>query len=124
MGSLIEVNDTLRITKAQGFPTELNIERHLRKPFKLSEFVGKVFEFKAKPRIRVYKQPPVRNFLVEDLEGRWLYWGRCHILEITHDYVKGETSGKYKIIALNTPEEMKKSFELIDFDRPELNYFA
>ncbi|HVO86240.1 MAG TPA: hypothetical protein VMT23_00715 [Candidatus Binatia bacterium] len=124
MGSFIEINDTLRITKEQGFPAELDIEKHLQKPFKLADFEDKVFQFKSKPSIRVYKQPPVRNFLVEDIGGKWLYWGRCYILEITHDYVKNETSGKYKIIALNSPEEMKQSFELIDFDRPELNYFS
>jgi len=123
MGSFIEINDTLRITKEQGFPTELDVTKHLTSPFKLEDFKDKTFKFKSKPAIRVYKIPPVRNFLVEDLGGKWLYWGRCHILEITHDYVKNETSGKYKIIALNSPEEMKQSFELIDFDRPELNYF-
>jgi len=123
MGSFIELNDTLRITKEQGFPAELDIQRHLQNPYKLEDFKDRVFEFKAKKDIRVYKIPPVRNFFVEDLDGKWLYWGRCHIIEINHDYIKQETSGKYKIIALNTPEQMKESFNLIDFDRPELNFF-
>ena len=122
MGSFIEINDTLRITKEQGFPAELDIQKHLEKPYKLDDLKDRVFEFRAKPKIRIYKIPPVRNFLVEELDGKWLYWGRCHILEIRHDYAKEETSGKFKVIAINTPEEMKESFKLID-SRAELNYF-
>ena len=123
MGSFIEINDTLRITKEQGFPAGLDIKKHIEQPYKIEDFKNKIFEFKAKPKIRVYKIPPVRNFLVEDIDGKWLYWGRCHIIEINHDYLKQETSGKFKIIAINTPVQMKQAFELIDFDRPELNYF-
>ncbi|HLB66108.1 MAG TPA: hypothetical protein VJJ78_00730 [Candidatus Saccharimonadales bacterium] len=123
MGSFIEINDTLRISKEQGFPSGLDIEQHLENAYKLEDFKGKVFNFTAKPKIRVYKVPPVRNFLVEDLNGKWLYWGLCYILEITHDYEKQVTSGKFKIIRLNTPEEMKKAFDLADYGRPELNYF-
>ena len=123
MGSFIEINDTLRITKEQGFPAELGIQRHLENPYTFADVEGKVFEFTAKEKIRVYKQPPVRNFLAEDLDGKWLYWGLCYVLEVHHDYVKGVTSGKYKIIRLNTPEEMKQMFELAGFNRPELNYF-
>lgn len=123
MGSMIEINDTLRITKDQGFPAELDIVKHLKNPFKFEDVADKVFEFKAKEKIRVYKQPPVRNFLVEDLGGKWLYWGLCYILEVKHDYVNGVTSGKYKIIRLNSPEEMKQAFKLTDFGRPALNYF-
>lgn len=123
MGSFIEINDTLRITKEQGFPAELAIEKHLQHPYTLADVEDKVFEFKAKEKIRVYKQPPVRNFLAEDLDGKWLYWGLCYVLEVHHDYVNGVTSGKYKIIRLNTPEEMKQMFALTDYNRPELNYF-
>jgi hypothetical protein len=122
MGSFLEINDTLRITKEQGFPSALDVKKHLEKPYKYEDFKDSVFEFKDKPKIRIYKIPPVRNFLVEELDGKWLYWGRCHILEIHHDYINEMTSGKYKIIALNSPEEMKKSFDLID-SRPGLNYF-
>jgi len=56
----------------------------------------------------------VRNFLVEDIDGKWLYWGLCHILEIKHDYVNRTTSGKFKITYINTPDEMKTAFNLID----------
>ena len=122
MGSFIEINDTLRITKEQGFPAELDVTKHLQTPYKLDDFKDKVFEFKGKKDIRVYKILPVRNFLVEEIDGKWLYWGRCHIVEVHHDYVKGETSGKFKIIALNSPEQMKQSFDLID-SRPEFSFF-
>jgi hypothetical protein len=70
MGSLIEINDTLRITKEQGFPAELDITRHLKNPFTLEQVADKVFEFRAKPKLRVYKAPPVRNFLVQDIGGK------------------------------------------------------
>jgi hypothetical protein len=65
MGSLFETNDTLQLTKEQGFPIELNLELHLEKPYLLSDFEGKVFEFKNKPSVRLYHMPPVRNFLVD-----------------------------------------------------------
>lgn len=123
MGSYIEINDTLRITKNQGFPADLNLETHLENPYAVEAFTSKTFTFTAKPAIRNYQQPPVRNFLVEDLNGKWIYWGLIHILEITHDYVNKTTSGKYKIIYLNTPEEMQSVHHLID-QNPDTNYFT
>lgn len=123
MGSFIEINDTLRISKDQGFPAELSIEEHVKNPCNLEVVKDKIFEFKAKPKIRVYKIPPVRNLLVEDLNGKWLYWGLCHILEINHDYEKQETSGKFKIIRLNSQDEMKQMFKLTHFNKDEENYF-
>ena len=70
----------------------------------------------------MYQIPPVRCFLVEDLGGKWLYWGLCHIIELNLDYEKKTTSGKYKIIYLNSWEDMKKAYDLIDRN-PENNYF-
>lgn len=116
MGSFIEINDTLRITKEQGFPDFLDYDTHLKKPFTLKDVERKVFEFRDKPAIRIYKAPPVRNFLVEDIGGKWLYWGLVHIVEITHDYKKQTTSGKFTIIHLYTPEEMKQAQTIIDQD--------
>ena len=114
MGSFIVNNDTLQITKAQGFPAELDYAAHLVKPFKAEDFKDKIYEFKDKPLIRVYQRPPVRNFLVENIDGKWLYWGLAHILEVHHDYVNEITSGKYKITYINTPEEMKTAHNIID----------
>lgn len=123
MGGLIEINDTLLISKDQGFPRELDIATHLVKPYTTGDFIEKIFAFSGKPKVRVYKIPPVRNFLVEDIGGKWLYWGLVHIIEVTSDYVNQVTSGKFKIIYLNTPDEMKKAYELIDRN-PHNNYFA
>jgi hypothetical protein len=124
MGSYIEINDTLRINKEQGFPAELDLETHLKSPYQLKDVENKVFHFTSKPSIRIYKIPPIRNFLAEEIGDRWVYWGLCYVLEVTHDYEKEETSGSFKIIRLNTPDEMKEMFKLIHFANPELNYFT
>jgi len=114
MGSYIEINDTLQITKKQGFPKELDWKQHKKMPYNVEQFKDKIFEFKDKPNIRNYHMPPVRNFLVENIDGKWLYWGLVHILEIHHDYINKTTSGKFKIIHINTPEEMKMAHNVID----------
>ncbi len=114
MGSFIQINDTLQISKEQGFPKELDYEQHKIKPFTADDFKDKIFEFKDKPKIRIYKLPPVRNFLVQNINGKWLYWGLVHILKVHHDNVKQTTSGKFKIIYIYTPEEMKHAHKLID----------
>jgi hypothetical protein len=123
MGSIIEINDTLKLTKEQGFPSEFVLEEHLKNPYKTEDFSGRIFEFKNKDGIRIFQAPPVRNFLVENKEGKWIYWGLCHIVEITYDYKNKVTSGKFEIIYINTPEEMKKAHELIDRNQ-KTNYFS
>ncbi len=122
MGSFIEINDTLQISKEQGFPEELEFEQHKIKPFQASNFTDKVFEFKDKPKVRIYKLPPVRNFLVQNIGGKWLYWGLIHILKVVHDNVKQTTSGKFKIIYIYSPEEMKTAHRLID-RKKETDFF-
>ncbi len=114
MGSFIEINDTLQISKEQGFPAELDVTKHLEEAFVADNFSDKIFEFHSKPSIRLYQAPPVRNFLVENINGKWIYWGLVHVLETTHDYDKKETSGKFKIIYIYSPEEMRKAHDLID----------
>lgn len=123
MGSIIEINDTLQITAEQGFPEELNYERHKTNPFVAADFEGKIFEFKDKPKIRIYKLPPVRNFFVQNINGKWLYWGLVHIIEVTHDNIRGTTSGKFKIIYIYTPEEMEYAHRLIDRNK-ETDFFG
>ena len=114
MGSFIEINDTLQISIEQGFPKELDYEQHKIKPFTADDFKEKIFEFKDKPKIRIYKLPPVRNFLVQNIDGKWLYWGLIQVIEVVHDNVKQTTSGKFKIIYIYTPEEMKHAHKLLD----------
>lgn len=114
MGSKIEINDTLQITKEQGFPAQLSLEQHNQTPFTAEQFEGQVFEFKDKKDIRAYQQVPVRNFLVENRDGKWIYWGLVHILQVTHDYEKQITSGKFKIVYIYTPEEMEQAHNLMD----------
>lgn len=123
MGSHIEINDTLRISKDQGFPAELDITTHIQTPYAYSEVADRIFSFSGKSGIRIYKQPPVRNFLVENVDDKWLYWGLCYILSINHDYGAGMTTGTYKIVRLNTPSEMKQMFALTHLTNPEQNYF-
>lgn len=123
MGSFIEINDTLQLTREQGFPKELVLDEHIKNPLKAENFTGKIFEFKNKENIRIFKVPPVRNFLVGNRNGKWIYWGLCHILETACDYKNKMTSGKFEIIYINTPEEMKKAHELIDRN-PKTNYFV
>ncbi|MFA7254252.1 MAG: hypothetical protein WC107_06915 [Patescibacteria group bacterium] len=114
MGSFFELNDTLQITKEQGFPVELNFEKHKENSYTAKDFEGRVFEFKNKPGIRIYHMPPVRVFLAQNIDGKWLYWGLVHIVEINHDYLDKTTSGRYQIEYIYTPEEMKKAHDLID----------
>ncbi len=110
MGSFIEINDTLQLTTEQGFPSELDYAKHKANPFKAEDFEDKVFEFKDKKEVRIYKLPPVRNFLVQNINDKWLYWGLVHMLEITHNNVDKTTSGKFKIIQIYPPDKMKDAF--------------
>jgi hypothetical protein len=123
VGSFIELNDTLQISTDQGFPAELDVAKHLRKPIELSEFSGRQFTFTNKPGIRNYHQPPVRVFFVQNLSGKWVYWGLIEVLSVTHDYVRQQTSGIYTLTYLNNPDEMKQAFNLID-RRAGFDYFV
>jgi hypothetical protein len=98
------------------------LEKHLKSPIPLTQVKDKIFSFKNKPDIRIYKVPPVRNFLVENRNEKWIYWGRVHILEVKLDYAQKTTSGKFKITAIFSPEEMKIAGTILD-ERPEKQYF-
>ena len=121
MGTMVELNDTLRINSEQGFPPELNYEKHKEHPLTAEQFSNKVFAFASKPKIRMYHSAPVRNFLVEERDGKWIYWGHVHILETVHDHANNSTSGKFKIVYIFTPEEMAIAHDLID-RRPEVRF--
>jgi hypothetical protein len=107
MGSFIEFNDTLQITTEQGFPKELVLEKHLKKPFTKEDFKGKIFSFKNKPSMRLFHPAPIRVFLVHNIDGRWLYWGHCHIIEQTIHADTKTTSGKFIITKVYTLEHQK-----------------
>ncbi|MEM2954365.1 MAG: hypothetical protein QW625_00200 [Candidatus Nanoarchaeia archaeon] len=102
MGSQIELNDTLKISKERGFPKELNFENHQKHPEKSWEKIkDKIFEFWNSGE-RLYNRPPTRVFLVEEIGEKWLYWGHAFIIE--QAITKGNTKGRYKIIKLYDPE--------------------
>ena len=54
MGSIIETNDTLQLTREQGFPAALDLEIHLKTPYKTKDFGDRIFEFKLLPPKNYY----------------------------------------------------------------------
>jgi len=104
MGSQVEFNDTLQITTEQGFPTELELEQHLKQPFTVQDFSGRVFEFRDKAGVRFYHPAPGRVFLVHNLNGKWLYWGHVQVIEQTIHADTNTTSGKFIITKIYEPE--------------------
>jgi len=110
MGSYIEINDTLQLTTEQGFPKELVLADHIKTPYTASNFEDKVFSFFDKPSARIYQLPPVRIFLVHNINGKWLFWGHCLVIEQTiHSSLDGysTTSGKFIITEIYDPEFQK-----------------
>lgn len=109
VGSKVIHNDTLRITSEQGFPQELDLKTHQERTLTAEDFAGKLFSFSGKPGARIYHHDPVRCFLIEDRDGKWIYWGRILLVEQTiRTTADGtETSGKYKIYDIPSPEEQK-----------------
>ena len=108
MGSFVELNDTLQITTEQGFPSDL---LNLQHSVSLETIKNKIFEFHNKSGARIYHLAPLRCFLVHNLNGKWLYWGKVVILEQT---IKTDsqgntfTSGKFKITHIYDPLYQKQ----------------
>ncbi len=102
MGSTVRANDTLQITASQGFPVELNIQQHKKSSLHATQFEDRTFSFWGKEEIRNFQQPPVKNFLVENREGKHIYRGLITMLIVKHDYVGKVTSGQYQIHMLYT----------------------
>lgn len=125
MGSLLEINDTLQLTPEQGFPVDiLNVEIHQQNPVSMKDVEGKVFEFFGKSKARFFHVPPTRCFLVENRNGKWIFWGKVFILEQTihsSDDGNSTTSGKYKIIEVYDPEYQKMCTRRES--KPGLSYF-
>lgn len=121
MGSVIEFNDSLQLTTEQGFPADLQLARHLKKPFTAEQFSDRVFEFQ-KPNMRLFHPAPTRVFLVHNINGTWLYWGHCHILEQTIHAKTKMTTGKFVITEIYDPVHQRAMTERET--RPGENYFA
>ena len=106
MGSVIEINDTLKISKKRGFPLELRLEDHVKNPENSGHFVGQEFKFWNKDE-RLYHRPPTRVFLVEEMQdGKWLYWGNAVMLEQT--IRSGRTEGLYRITKIYQPDFQRR----------------
>ncbi len=120
---MIELNDTLQISTEQGFPSELDYEKHLKTPFTEKDFADKVFSFSNKKNIRIFHTPPVRAFLAHNVDGKWLYWGQVEIVELTLNCKDQTTSGKFVITKIFTPEEMKQAEQILNNNKA-INYFA
>ena len=76
------------IKKYKGYkvkaPEEtLNLKKHQQKPISLNEVKEMVFEFHNKDGARIYHSAPCRVFLVHNINGKWLYWGKIVMLEQT-----------------------------------------
>lgn len=92
MGSAIEINDTLKLPKGDGFPAEVAVgSRH---PFRIA---GR----------RLYHLAPVRVFLVEEVDGRWNYVGHAMIHVLTIDATLNQTSGEFEVVSLYAPEHRR-----------------
>ncbi len=80
MGTQVELNDTLQLTVEQGFPVDiLDLVKHREKPVSAQDLAGKVFEFQFKEDARIFHLDPVRVFLVQNIDGKWLFWGHALI---------------------------------------------
>ena len=121
--SSFELNDTLQISKAQWFPEMCDIESYMKGDIDYQHLVGQTFSFVNKEWLRNFVVPPVRCFLVESMNGKWIYRWLCHIIDLHLDYEKKMTSWTYKIIHIYAPAEIPQAFQLIDRN-PETNYFA
>lgn len=131
MGTKIELNDTLQLTIAQGFPADIfDLAKHRQNPVSLADVADKVFEFHSKADQRIFHLEPVRVFLVQNIDGKWLFWGKVYIQsqtiskEIEADgNWKGNwvTSGTYKVVDVYEPE-YQKSFTIRE-SIPGRSYF-
>jgi hypothetical protein len=92
MGSIIEINDTLKLTAAEGFPADLRL--------------GARYPFRKKGR-RLFHLRPTRVFLVEEIGGLWNLRGHALIDELTIDAVRDETAGIFEV-SLLYPEEHRR----------------
>jgi hypothetical protein len=106
MGSFLEFNDTLQLTTEQGFPLELQLDSHLQEALTAALFKDRIFAF-SKPGLRVFHPSPTRCLLVHNIDGKWLYWGQCEIIEQTMHAKQKLTTGKFIITKIYLPEQQR-----------------
>ena len=85
MGSSIEINDTLKLKRGEGYPPDIR--------------EGCEYTFSL-PGRRLFHLKPVRVFLVEEIEGRWNFVGQALILEQTIDAEQDITRGRFRVTSL------------------------
>ncbi|MBI4451589.1 hypothetical protein HY642_06460 [Candidatus Woesearchaeota archaeon] len=105
MGSTIEFNDTLKLSKERGFPGSLTLEQHVNDPASSARFLNTEHQFWNKDE-RLYHRAPTPVFLVEEVDGQWLYWGRAEV--ITQTISHGKTSGVYRIVKIYLPDFQRR----------------
>ena len=86
------INDTLQLTKAQGFPDKLELNAK--------------YSFQKDKR-RLYRLPPARVFLAHNQNGKWDYRGEALITELTILPLEEKTIGKFKLVKVYTEEHRK-----------------
>jgi len=125
MGSMLELNDTLQITKEQGFPDAIfDLAKHQAKPIVADDVKGRVFTFTGKKNARIYQLPPSRAFLVHNIGGKWLWWGHIEIISQTITRMSDktlETSGEYEVIKVYDPVYQRLCTQ--NESPPGLSYF-
>lgn len=114
MGTSVELNDTLLITEAQGFPSKLlSRESHVHSPVKQDALSAQEFKFSNKDGARIFHLDPVRVYLVENIDGKWLFWGKAFVVSQTiekkldaNKQWSGQwiTSGTFKIVEVFEPD--------------------
>ena len=111
MGSTLELNDTLLLSTEQGFPEDLlNLQQHQEQGISLSQLTGQTFTF-TKDGARVFHLDPVRVFLVQKIQGKWLFWGNALIQSqtICKSQSDGQwiTTGQFIVSKIYDPETQR-----------------
>lgn len=115
MGSFIELNAILQITSEQGFPVDvLDLKKHQQNPITAEDLKETLFSFHSKPNPRVYLFDPMSVLLVQNIDGKWLFWGKAQIqsqainkkLDLEGNWKEGEweTYGTYTISDIYEPD--------------------
>jgi hypothetical protein len=94
MGTVIEFNDTLKLSSENGMPDAPQL--------------GEEYQFKM-PEIRIFHLAPVRVFLVHEIGGRWKYIGHAVVVTQTIHAEKHTTSGVFRVTKLYDDEYARKA---------------